>query len=111
MLIICCVTPKAVASVSRAASGVPMLTTISTSAPIARATSTGTLFTRPPSPSTRPSISVGENTPGTLMLERSASAKSPSERITGWPLSMSVATARKGIGNSSKRCTPRTGSV
>ena len=49
-----------------------MLTAITTSAPIARTTSTGRLLTSPPSPSTRPPASTGANIPGTDMLARIA---------------------------------------
>ena len=102
MLTICVVMPTTLPSVSRPASGVPMLTAITTSAPMRRATSTGRLFTSPPSPSTRPSTSSGENTAGTDMLARSAAARSPWSSTTAWPVSMSVATARNGVGRPSK---------
>ena len=49
-----------------------MFTAITMSAPIARTTSTGRLFTSPPSPRMRPSISTGANMPGTDMLARIA---------------------------------------
>jgi hypothetical protein len=111
MLIICAVTPVRVDKVSRLASGVPMLTTIRRCAPIWRATSTGVLLTRPPSPRMRPLTSIGANTPGTDMLERKAAARSPSRKVTGWPVSMSVATARNGVGNWSKLLTWRVDKV
>ncbi len=111
MAIICSVSPTTDCSDSRPDSGVAMSTTITTSTPIARATSTGRLSTSPPSPRMWPSTSVGANTPGTLMLERSATARSPCERITGLPVSMSVATARNGIGRRSKSSMWRAGSV
>ena len=111
MLIICVVTPMTVPSVSRPASGVPMLTAMMRSTPIARATSTGRLSTSPPSPRMRPSTSIGANRPGTDMLARSACARSPSRKTTASPLSMSVATARKGIGRPSKLGARRTASV
>ena len=111
MLIICAVRPISEFSVSRPPTGVPTLTAISRVAPISRATSTGRLLTRPPSPRMRSSHSTGANTPGTLMLERSASARSPSARMRSWPFSMSVATARKGVGRRSNWRTLRTGSV
>ena len=102
MLIICSVTPTTLPSASRPASGVPMFTAITTSTPRLRATSTGRLFTSPPSPRMRPFHSSGANTPGTDMLARSAAARSPESSTTGWPLSMSVATARKGMGSALK---------
>ncbi len=111
MLIICAVSPSSEFSVSRPPTGVPTFTAIRRVAPISRATSTGRLLTRPPSPRMRSSHSTGANTPGTLMLERSASARSPSARMRSWPFSMSVATARKGVGRRSNWCTSRTGSV
>ena len=111
MLIICAVMPTTELKVSRPARGVPMFTAITTSTPIARATSTGTLLTRPPSPSRRSSTSVGGKTPGTLIDARSANAKSPCERTTAAPVSRSVATARNGIGRRLKSCTSRTGNV
>ena len=45
------------------------------------------------------------------MLERRASARSPCESTTGLPDSMSVASARNGIGSTSKLRTSRTGRV
>ena len=102
MLIICDVTPVIEPKVSRRDKGVPMLTAMTRWAPMPRATSTGRLLTRPPSPRMRPSTSSGANTPGTDMLLRSAVARSPSASTTAWPLSMSVATARNGVGSWSK---------
>ena len=52
-------------------------TAMTTSAQVCRAMSTGTLRVRPPSPRIRPSMLTGENTPGTAMLARIASARSP----------------------------------
>ena len=72
MLIVCAVYPSKDDSWLRDMSGVPMLTAMTMSAPIARTTSTGRLLTRPPSPSMRPSISAGVNIPGTDMLARIA---------------------------------------
>lgn len=108
---VCWVSPSAEPSDSRPASGVPMFTTIRTSAPSMRATLIGVLFTKPPSPRMCPSTSVGAKTPGTLMLERNARARSPPSMIMGSPVSMSVATARNGMGSASKLATSRTGKV
>ncbi len=71
-----------------------MFTAMTTSAPIARTTSTGRLLTRPPSPRVRPSISTGANIPGTDMLARIAWYSRPWEKITSLPVTMLVATAR-----------------
>lgn len=84
---------------------------ITTSAPIARTTSTGTLFETPPSTSSLPSSSTGEKTVGIAMLARMARARSPSLSTTISPLAMSVATMRNGIGSRSKSRTVRTGRV
>ncbi len=92
----------------RSSGGVETFTAIRTSAPMLRAMSTGRLRTIPPSTRRRPSSSTGVNAPGTDMLARIASARSPSERTTISPVTMSVATARNGIGRSSKRCTSTT---
>ena len=102
MLTIWVVTPSTVPSVSRPASGVPMLTAMITSAPMLRATSTGRLSTSPPSPRICPFTSSGEKTPGTDMLARKAAARSPRSITTALPVSMSVATARNGVGSWSK---------
>ncbi len=102
MLIICPVTPKIEFSSSRFMSGVPRLTAITTSAPIARATFTGRLSVSPPSTSSLPSISAGSIRPGTDMLARITLASSPWLKTTGLPVTRSVATARNGIGSSSK---------
>ena len=72
MLIICDAKPTSDCNWSRDMSGVPMLTAMTMSAPIARTTSTGRLLTRPPSPRMRPSSSIGANIPGTDMLARIA---------------------------------------
>ncbi len=89
----------------------PRSIAITTSAPIARTTSTGTLLVTPPSTSRRPSISTAENRLGIAMLARSARARSPPSRTTISPVEMSVATARNGTGSSSKSRTVRTGRV
>ena len=72
MLIIWPVMPMIEVSCERSISGVPMLTAITTSAPIARTMSIGRLSTRPPSPRIWPSYSAGEKMPGIDMLERIA---------------------------------------
>jgi hypothetical protein len=94
MLIICDVTPNTLLIDSRVASGVPTLTAMTMSAPIARATSTGRLLTSMPSTSSRPPISAGAIAPGTDMLARIADASSPSLKTTAVPVTRSVATAR-----------------
>ena len=101
MLIICPVTPKIELSSSRFMSGVPRLTAITMSAPIARATFTGRLSVSPPSTSSLPSISTGSISPGTDMLARITFASSPWLNTTGLPVTRSVATARNGICSSS----------
>ncbi len=93
-------------SASRGASGVPMLTAMTTSAPIWRTTSIGRLSTRPPSPRIRPRTSTGEKMPGTDMLARIASYNGPSVKTYGTPATMSVATARNGIGSLSRSRMP-----
>ncbi len=84
---------------------------ITTSAPMARTTSTGTLLETPPSTSSRPSISTAVKTVGIAMLARMARPRSPRASTTISPLTMSVATARNGIGSWSKSRTVRTGRV
>ncbi len=79
----------------------PRFTAITMSAPIARATPTGRLSVRPPSMSSRPSISAGAITPGTDIEARITLARSPSANTTGLPVTRSVATARYGIARSS----------
>ncbi len=88
-----------------------MSTAITTSAPIWRATSIGRLATSPPSSSRLPSISTGVNAPGTDMLARIARDRLPRSSTTFSPVTRSVATARNGIGRSSKRSIPADGSV
>ena len=50
---------------------------------------------------------TGAKAPGTDMLARIASARSPSRRTTISPFCMSVAMARNGIGSRSKSLMPR----
>ena len=78
----------------------PTSTTMRMSTPMARAISTGTFSAMPPSTSSRPSRSTGENTPGADMLARMALVRSPESMITASPVSRSVATARNGVGSS-----------
>ena len=77
-------------------------TAMTTSAQRFRAISTGRLRIMPPSASTLPSRTTGEKAPGTAMLARMATEISPRSSTTISPSSMSVDTARKGIGRSSK---------
>ena len=80
---------------------------MTTSAHSLRATSTGMLRTMPPSASTLPSCTTGENAPGIAMLARIAVARSPLSSTTISPVTMSVATARNGIGSPSKSAAAR----
>ncbi len=70
------------------------------SAPISRATSTGRLRTRPPSPRSRPRTCAGANAPGIDIEARIATDRGTSSSTTCRPVSRSVATARKRIGRS-----------
>ncbi|MNL28013.1 hypothetical protein D3C87_1496420 [compost metagenome] len=88
------VTPISEVRSSRFISGVPRLTAMTMSAPMARATSTGRLSVRPPSTSSLPWYSVGATAPGTDMLARITFASSPSVNTTAVPATRSVATAR-----------------
>ena len=103
MLSIWPVTPRIEFSSSRFSSGVPTLTAMTMSAPIARAASTGRLLVSMPSTSIMPSNSAGATAPGTDMLARITLASSPSLKTTALPVTRSVATARNGIGSSSNR--------
>jgi hypothetical protein len=105
MLIICPVTFSTEVISSGFISGVPRFTAMTMSAPIARATSTGRLRTRPPSTSSRLPTRTGAMPPGTDIDARIAVIRLPSFSSTISPVPRSVAIARKGIGNSSK---PRT---
>jgi hypothetical protein len=102
MFTICAVTPSTLWMASRDDSGVPRLTAMTISAPIARAMSTGRLFVSPPSTSSLSPISAGAIAPGTDMLARMTDASSPSLNTTARPVTRSVATARYGIGSWSK---------
>ena len=55
----------------------PTLTAMTTSAPIFRTMSAGTLFKAPPSTRTRPSTSIGGKMPGNDIVARIASASEP----------------------------------
>ena len=102
MLIDCSATPRNDESCSRVISGVPMLTAITTSAPIAFTMSTGRFLTSPPSPSILPSMSRGAKIPGTDMLPRIAMYSGPRSKTTALPSTRLVATARNGMGSRSK---------
>ena len=79
--------------------GVEMLTAMMTSPQSLRASSMGRLLAMPPSTSSLPSISTGASAPGTDMLARIACAMLPCSSTTAWPVSMSVAMARNGMGS------------
>ena len=87
--------------------GSTRFTTITTSAQVSRAMSTGMLRTIPPSARMYLSRVTGANAPGIAMLARMAVARSPLFRTTMSPVTMSVATARYGIGSWSKSGTMR----
>ena len=95
----------------RGSSGKPTSTAMTTSTPMARAMSIGTLSVMPPSTSSRRSRSTGANTPGADRLARIALVRSPERMTIVSPFSRSVATARKGVGSSSKSPIRATGSV
>ena len=85
-------------SIKSACTSTPM----TISAPIALATSTGKLFSTPPSTSTMLSTRTGVNAPGMAMLARMARTRLPCVITTSFRLTMSAATQAKGIGNSVK---------
>jgi hypothetical protein len=85
MLSICPTTPPMPFSSSRFSSGVPTFTAMTTSAPMARAASTGRLLVSMPSTSIMPSNSAGATAPGTAMLARMTLASSPSLNTTALP--------------------------
>ena len=95
----------------RATGRKPTSTAITMSTPIDFTTSTGRFSTIPPSTRSRPSTSTGANTPGADMLARIADVRSPRSSTTRSPVSRSAATARNGVGSSSKSSTVATGSV
>ena len=76
-------------------------TAITTSAPSARASDTGTGFTNPPSTSSRSSCHTGVNSPGSANEARTASATEPSRSHTSSPVRRAVATAPKRSGSDS----------
>ncbi len=83
-------------------SGEPTFTAMTTWAPQRSRTSwMGTLSTRPPSTSLRPSRTTGAIAPGTDMLARIAEVRLPSRIGTRSPVPMSVAMSVSGIGSSS----------
>ena len=76
--------------------------TITISAPISRAKSTGTLLETNPSTNKRLSMVTGAKIPGIDILARTANGRLPFFKTTASPVRISVATARNGIGNLSK---------
>ena len=90
------------ASIPMPLAGSTRFTTMTTSAHVSRAMSTGMLRTIPPSARMYLSRVTGANAPGIAMLARMAVARSPLFRTTMSPVTMSVATARYGIGSRSK---------
>ena len=90
----------------RLSGGVLMLTAMITSPHSLRTSSIGRLLEIAPSTSRRPSISTGRIAPGIDMLARIACARLPWSSTTASPVSMSVATARNGIGSFEKSATP-----
>ncbi len=90
--------------------GVPTLTAMMMSAPMARAASTGRLSTRPPSTSSRPLTSTGGNAPGTDIEARRAVDSAMSFcSSTALPFSRSVPMAAKGTGSRARSLTRRDG--
>ncbi len=89
----------------------PTSTAMTTSTPMAFATSTGRFSTTPPSTSRRPPTSTGAKTPGADMLARIADVRSPFSSTMRSPVSRSAATARNGVGSASKSSMAATGSV
>ncbi|PMQ13965.1 hypothetical protein JaAD80_21370 [Janthinobacterium sp. AD80] len=81
------------------ASGVPTLTAMTMSAPMARAMSTGRLRTSPPSTTRRLFTRTGENTPGTASEARIDRNSGVSTSSTSSPLTRSEATERNGNGS------------
>ena len=77
------------------------LTAITTSAPSARHTDTGTGFTKPPSTSHSPPIFTGGKMPGNAAEARTASSNDPFCSHCSRPVAKSVATAANGLGRSS----------
>ena len=86
----------AVRNFSRCNCSSTRFTTMTTSAHMSRPTSTGMLWTMPPSDRTYWSVSTGANAPGIAMPARMAVARSPLPSTTMLPVGMSVATARQG---------------
>ncbi len=86
--------------------GEPTFTAITTSAPMARATSAGTLLSTPPSLSSSSPSRTGSKTAGMAIEARSARSRGPVPSTTVSARLMSVATQRNGIGRSSKLATP-----
>ena len=74
---------------------------MTTSAPMARASDTGTGFTSAPSTRTPSSVSTGVNNPGMASDARTAASVDPVRSQTSAPVSSDVATAANGIARSS----------
>ena len=76
-------------------------TAMTTSAPMARASDTGTGFTSAPSTRMPSSVSTGVNNPGIASDARTAASVDPVRSQTSAPVSSDVATAANGIARSS----------
>ena len=104
-IIVSMVRPKSLSSDWSAFASVrtgPRFTAMTTSAPMARVTSPGTLFRAPPSTSSHWPYSTGVKTPGMAIVARRAVASGPRPRTTESAVRRSVATQRNGVGRSSK---------
>ncbi len=93
---ICCATPMALPNSFSGANGVPTFTAITTSAPIARAISTGRLRTSPPSTTRRFLTRIGANTPGIASDARNDRNSGVSRSSTSSPDTRSEATELNG---------------
>ena len=105
----CAMMPKSwsstmVADLSASFSLHPVLksTQMITSAPISFTTSTGRLFSAPPSTSNIPFHSTGAKAPGMDMLARMASGSEPESSTTSFPSTTSTVTHLNGMGSSEK---------
>ncbi len=83
-------------------SGNSTSTAMMISTPIVFITSIGKFPMRPPSTKSFPSILAGAKTPGTDILARIASVRSPPSSTTASPATISEAIARNGMARSSK---------
>ena len=84
-----------------------ILAAITSSAPNARHTDTGTGLTKAPSTSHCRSRRTGVNRPGSEIAVRRTSARRPSCSQTSWPVRRSVVTATNGTGSSSTSRSPK----